>query len=177
MTPKGSFTVNIAGFIIGMLVSAIIASIILKLSKDGDNEGAELTNAIGKLEQLKGAKSKYAAAIVQGESQVESSPVISEQAAHNIHKIIFACDAGMGSSAMGASIMNKKIKDAGLNITVTNKAINHIPNDADLVITHRDLVERARRVVPGVRIIAVENFLSSPEYDKLIEELKQHESD
>jgi PTS system mannitol-specific IIC component len=67
----------------------------------------------------------------------------------HVRKIIVACDAGMGSSAMGAGVLRKKVQDAGLtNISVTNSAINSLPPDVDLVITHRDLTERAMRQVP-----------------------------
>ncbi|MCB5647884.1 PTS mannitol transporter subunit IIBC, partial [Bifidobacterium breve] len=56
----------------------------------------------------------------------------------HVRKIIVACDAGMGSSAMGAGVLRKKIQDAGLSqISVTNSAINNLPPDVDLVITHR----------------------------------------
>ena len=53
-------------------------------------------------------------------------------------------DAGMGSSAMGASLLRKKVQAAGLPIQVTNLAINNLDETADLVITHQDLTERAR---------------------------------
>ena len=56
-----------------------------------------------------------------------------------IKKIIFACDAGMGSSAMGASLLRKKVNQAGLKILVENKAINNLTENIDIVITHADL--------------------------------------
>ena len=64
-----------------------------------------------------------------------------------MNKIIFACDAGMGSSAMGASILKNKVKKAGLDIDVTNTSISNIPDDADIVITHKDLTDRAKAKV------------------------------
>ncbi len=46
---------------------------------------------------------------------------------NNINHVIFACDAGMGSSAMVQACCNK-FKKAGINdITVTNTAINQLP--------------------------------------------------
>src|SRR5699024_11350687 len=68
-----------------------------------------------------------------------------------VEKVIFACDAGMGSSAMRASLLKKKFKEAGLDIFVTNKAINDIPDDADIVITHKDLTDRAKAKNPEDR--------------------------
>jgi PTS system mannitol-specific IIC component len=90
----------------------------------------------------------------------------------NVTKIIFACDAGMGSSAMGASLLRKKVKEAGIDISVTNTAISNLPTDAQIVITQEELTPRARNKVPNAYHISVDNFLSSPEYDKLISELK-----
>ena len=65
-----------------------------------------------------------------------------------IHKIVFACDAGMGSSAMGASVLRNKVKKAGFNdVTVVNLAIANLVDDVDLIVTHQDLTARA----PGTR--------------------------
>jgi PTS system mannitol-specific IIC component len=89
-----------------------------------------------------------------------------------VNKIVFACDAGMGSSAMGASILRNKVKKAGLDITVINTAINNLPNDADVVVTHKDLTDRAKAKLPNVTHISVENFLNSPKYDELVNGLK-----
>ena len=90
----------------------------------------------------------------------------------HVRKIIVACDAGMGSSAMGAGVLRKNIQDAGLSqISVTNSAINNLPPDVDLVITHRDLTERAMRQVPQAQHISLTNFLDSGLYTSLTERL------
>ena len=88
-----------------------------------------------------------------------------------VRKIIVACDAGMSSSAMGAGVLRKKVADAGLkNISVTNSAINSLP-DVDLVITHRDLTERAMRHAPQAQHISLTNFLDSKLYSDLVDRL------
>src|SRR5699024_9743170 len=97
----------------------------------------------------------------------------SKQIPETVNKVIFACDAGMGSSAMGASLLKKKFKDENIDIDVTNSAINQIPDDADIVITHKDLTDRAKTKIPGAYHISVENFLNSPKYDELVEQLKK----
>nr|MBK5237359.1 PTS mannitol transporter subunit IIBC [Clostridium sp.] len=89
-----------------------------------------------------------------------------------IKKIVFACDAGMGSSAMGASTLRNKLKKAGLNIEVINTAIEDIPEDADIVVSHESLTSRAKTKAPKVEHISITNFVSDPKYDKLIERLK-----
>lgn len=88
---------------------------------------------------------------------------------HNIDLIIFACDAGMGSSAMGATTLQKKLNKAGITIRVENHSIEEIPLDAKLVITHQSLQARAQERVPQAEVIAIQNFLSAPEYDQLVE--------
>ncbi|VFS85958.1 EIICBA-Mtl [Kluyvera cryocrescens] len=86
----------------------------------------------------------------------------------HVRKIIVACDAGMGSSALGAGVLRKKVKDAGLaHISVTNCAINSLPDDVDLVITHQDLTERAMRHAPQAMHISLSNFLDSGLYTDL----------
>ena len=91
----------------------------------------------------------------------------------DVKGIIFACDAGMGSSAMGAGILRNKVKKAEIDVAVTNMAISNLPADAEVVITHKDLTERAKEKAPNAYHISVENFLNSPKYDELIEKLKK----
>jgi PTS system mannitol-specific IIC component len=91
-----------------------------------------------------------------------------------IHKIVFACDAGMGSSAMGASILRNKVKKAGFDdVTVVNLAIANLADNVDLVVTHRDLTERARDRTPSAQHVSVDNFMNSPKYDNIVEELQR----
>src|SRR5699024_11239648 len=93
----------------------------------------------------------------------------------NVDKIVFACDAGMGSSAMGAGMLKNKFKKAGLDIDVTNSAINQLKGDEDIIITQKTLTERAQEKVPEANHISVDNFLNSPKYDELLERLKKSE--
>lgn len=91
-----------------------------------------------------------------------------------VNHVIFACDAGMGSSAMGASMLRNKFKKAGItDVNVTNTAINQLPNDAQLVITQKTLTDRAIKQVPNAIHISVDNFLNSPRYEELLNNLKK----
>ncbi|CAI6086928.1 PTS mannitol transporter subunit IICB [Cohnella sp. JJ-181] len=99
------------------------------------------------------------------------SAVSAANGKEDVRKIVFSCDAGMGSSAMGASILRKKMKAAGSDITVINTAISDIPEDADIVITHKSLTDRAREKAPDAEHISIDNFLKSPEYDVLVNRL------
>ncbi|MBZ2279663.1 PTS mannitol transporter subunit IICBA, partial [Buchnera aphidicola] len=102
----------------------------------------------------------------------ENSINLNIQSDKKIKNIIFACDAGMGSSAMGASILRKKIKEAKLfNISVSNTAINLLPNTVDLVITHQNLTKRAKMYALNSQHISLKNFLDYDFYDTLVKKL------
>jgi mannitol PTS system EIICBA or EIICB component len=163
MTPKGG---NHLGVLLGVLVatavSFAVASLILKTSKKQDED---LSDATAKMEEIKGKKSSVGEPLQKKKEEQEFS-------FDNVNKIIFACDAGMGSSAMGASILKNKAKKADLHIDITNTSINNIPSDADIVITHKDLTSRAKDKLPTAHHISVDNFLNSPKYDELIKNLK-----
>jgi len=155
MTPKGEFVPVLAGVIVATIVSFAVAGLMLKTSKK-DAE-MSLDEASAKMKQMKNESKGL---------NVEPISVGKET-----KKIVFACDAGMGSSAMGASILRKKINQAGLSIVVTNTAINDLPDDADIVITHETLTDRARAKLPKAEHISITDFLKSPEYDVLVQRL------
>lgn len=163
MAAKGDHLAVLLGVIVATVVSFLIASVILKTSKS-DKE--DLSQATSKMEEMKGKKSSVSSTLTQ---ESNAKP------ADEVNKVIFACDAGMGSSAMGASLLKDKFKKAGIEgIEVTNKAINDLPNDVDIVITHKDLTDRAKAKVPNAQHISVDNFLNSPKYQELIDHLKDN---
>lgn len=160
MTPRGDFFGMFLGIAVAAAVSFVIAAALLKGSKSSEDD---MEGAISKMEEMKGK-----------ESSVRSTLTSSSKSYRDVHKIIFACDAGMGSSAMGASILKKKVKEAGVNdVDVTNLAINNLPSDVDLVVTHKDLTERAQKMVPGAIHVSVDNFLGTTKYDDIVAELKK----
>ncbi|MBN3057754.1 PTS mannitol transporter subunit IICBA [Pectobacterium brasiliense] len=157
MTPKGAYFANLAAIAAAFAVSFIVSAILLKSTKQKEED---LSDATRRMQEMK-ASSKGSAtnAGISGDMST-------------VRKIIVACDAGMGSSAMGAGVLRKKVQDAGLtNISVTNSAINSLPDDVDLVITHRDLTERAMRHAPQAQHISLTNFLDSGLYSDLVARL------
>ncbi|QHN49486.1 PTS mannitol transporter subunit IICB [Geobacillus stearothermophilus] len=171
MTPKGNYFGVLAGVFVAAAVSFLVASVFLKSAKQKEGE-EDLAKAAEKMQQLKGKQSQVAAALQQ---QEKAAAAVAEQAVPvRVKKIVFACDAGMGSSAMGASILRNKVQKAGLDIEVTNTAINQLPADADIVVTHQNLTDRAKAKLPNAYHVSVENFLNSPKYDELIEQLKKN---
>ena len=161
MTPKGAYFANIAAIIAAMAVSFVVAAVLLKTSKVKEEDDIEA--ATRRMQDMKAQSKGGATPLAAGDVANDLS---------HVRKIIVACDAGMGSSAMGAGVLRKKVQDAGLsNISVTNSAINNLPPDVDLVITHRDLTERAMRQVPQAQHISLTNFLDSGLYTSLTERL------
>ncbi|WP_312690109.1 PTS mannitol transporter subunit IICBA [Kosakonia sp.] len=161
MTPKGAYFANLTAIFAALIVSFVISSILLKTSKVKE-EDEDIETATRRMQDMK-AQSKGATPLAAGDVTNDLS---------HVRKIIVACDAGMGSSAMGAGVLRKKVQDAGLtHISVTNSAINSLPSDVDLVITHRDLTERAMRQAPQAQHISLTNFLDSGLYTNLTERL------
>ncbi|QSD22706.1 PTS mannitol transporter subunit IICBA [Pectobacterium brasiliense] len=157
MTPKGAYFANLAAIAAAFAVSFIVSAILLKSTKQKEED---LSDATRRMQEMK-ASSKGTATNVGISGDMST-----------VRKIIVACDAGMGSSAMGAGVLRKKVQDAGLtNISVTNSAINSLPDDVDLVITHRDLTERAMRHAPQAQHISLTNFLDSGLYSDLVARL------
>ncbi|CAO98464.1 PTS mannitol transporter subunit IICBA [Erwinia tasmaniensis] len=165
MTPKGAYFANIAAIAAAFAVSFVVAAILLKTSKVKESDDIEA--ATRRMQEMKSQSKGIPASATVGHDGPQSD------LAH-VRKIIVACDAGMGSSAMGAGVLRKKVSEAGLaHISVTNSAINSLPGDVDLVITHRDLTERAMRQAPHAQHISLTNFLDSGLYNDLTARLAE----
>ncbi|MBX9974685.1 PTS mannitol transporter subunit IICBA [Cytobacillus firmus] len=154
-----AYIANFAGVLVAAAVSFIVSAFIMKTGKQGEED---IEEAAKKMQEMKGKKSSVSNVFEGGQAAMPD----------HVSKIYFACDAGMGSSAMGASLLRKKVKEAGMDIAVTNTAISNLPSDAEIVITQEELTPRARQKVPNAFHVSVDNFLSSPEYDKLISALQ-----
>ncbi len=143
-------------------VSFAVAALLLKTDRSTDEP--DLAAATAGMEAMKGKKSSVASVLVSDGATL-TKPV---------NTIVFACDAGMGSSAMGASVLRRKVHKAGFGeIKVTNAAISNLTDTYDLVVSHRDLTDRARQRTPSAVHVSVEDFMSSPRYDEIVEQLEQ----
>jgi PTS system mannitol-specific IIC component len=146
-------------------VSFLVAAVMLRLDRS-DDEG-DLAGATASMESMKGKKSVASGVLGRGEST--DGP---------IRSIVFACDAGMGSSAMGASVLRRKIQQAGYgDVTVVNKAISNLEDSYDLVVTHQDLTDRARQRTGSAVHVSVDNFMGSPKYDEIVDLLHRTNGD
>src|SRR5437879_13153158 len=84
--------------------------------------------------------------------------------AAEVRKVVFACEAGMGSSLIGANQLKRKLKDAGLTVEVVHAAVHALPKDADVIIAHTGLVKRAQEVAPAAVVISFMKFVNNPVY-------------
>jgi PTS system mannitol-specific IIC component len=158
MTPPNAIFANLAGIVVGCAVSFLVAMIIIKSDNSEEDDLAATQAAVA------GAKAQS-----KGQGAVKSE---NQEMFGTVNKIIFACDAGMGSSAMGASVLRDKVKKAGLSLPVSNSAINNLTDDPNaLIVTQEELHERASQKAPSATFVQVENFMNSPRYDEIVERL------
>lgn len=161
MAEKHSYLGLIVGVAVAALVSFAISVPILKfMGKDTSLEDAQ---------RQKDAMKKQAKGIT-----AETAATVPAANTGKVTKIAFACDAGMGSSAMGATVLKKKLVAAGLEgIEVIHTPVSSIPADVQIVVTHEELGERAAHSNPNAERILITNFLAAPEYATLVENLKK----
>jgi PTS system mannitol-specific IIC component len=171
-TARDSYVGVTLSVLFATTVSFLIGSVILKASKATAED--DLDQATHKMEALKGKKSSVSSALI-GEGAGASGVAV---LATPIKNIVFACDAGMGSSAMGASVLRNKIKAAGFpEVKVTNSAIANLSDSYDVVITHQDLTERAKPATASAVHVSVDNFMNSPRYDEIVELVRVSNTD
>ena len=142
-----------------LVVTFVVASLLLKLERS--DEEVDLAAATAQMEANKGKRSVASSVLTNQVAVGHEGP---------IHRIVFACDAGMGSSAMGASVLRKKVHGAGYaDVEVVNRAIANLEDDFDLVVSHQDLTARAQQQTPSALHVSVDNFMGSPRYDEIVE--------
>lgn len=169
LTASDSYIGVIVSVLVATIVSFVISGVLLKFDK---SDSSDLSSATNDMEEMKGKKSRASQFLISNDIDLESDTSLD-----NVKHILFACDAGMGSSAMGASIVRKKLKEANLeDIDVTNVSISNLPQNGEIIITHKDLTERARDKQPEAIHISIQNYMNSPEYDDLVESLSKQKS-
>ena len=153
MAPKGKTLIVLLGVVISAAVSLLVAAPFIRRASKTETEGDP---AVGKLPQSAAGISPHAAG-------------------RPVRKVIFACDAGMGSSALGATRFRRRLRDAGIGVAVGNSAADRIPSDADVVVCQSVLAERIAAAAKGAELIVIDNFLSDPGLDALFVRLEEAE--
>lgn len=174
MLPKGGALSVLLGLAAGVLGSLIVAFFILKADHSDQDGDVSLASDI---QDMLGVKQETGNQETDNQEVSGSDKGVSKSAkkinASDVKEIFFACDAGIGSSAMGSGILKKKIKEAGFDINVTNCAVDRLNKDAQVVVTHENLLERAQQAAPNAVIYTVQSFLNDPTYDEIVDDLKK----
>ncbi|MBQ3371153.1 MAG: PTS mannitol transporter subunit IICBA [Mogibacterium sp.] len=147
MAPKNKMIFIFLGVAIAAAVSFAIASVIIKA-----------TSTTASIDEAK-------AEVADRKAQAKGTVNVSKSEA--VRKVIFACDAGMGSSAMGATKFRNRIKAARPDIEVKNTSVDNIPSDCDIAVVQTTLQERAKKSAPQAQLVTIENFLNDPALDAL----------
>lgn len=158
MTPKDAAVANVLAIGAGFAVALLIGSFILKTIGSPEEE-ADL--AVAGIDM--GTKTAKPEAALKKHKPSSGGA---------IRYIIVACDSGMGSSAMGASVLKNRLQKEGYkDIKVKNSSASRIDPDADMIITLEGLIERAKLSVDntGREFLAINNFLKEADYDRALE--------
>ncbi len=155
MAPGDKMIQIIIGVVIATAISFVVSSAIVRMAKGKSLEEAQEEMASRKAE-AKGTAAPAAAAITS---------------AADVKKVVFACDAGMGSSAMGATKFRNRVKAQRPDLTVINTSVDTIPQDCDIAVVQVTLVERAKKCVPNAQMVTINNFLADPALDALYTQL------
>ena len=159
MAPKGATIPVLLSALIGAAVSFLIAAPIVRMA----DSKKSLSDAQSEVQSRKAESKGLAAPAGTAGADVDL---------RTITGIVFACDAGMGSSAMGAAVLQRKLDAAGLeNIKVTHSSVSEIPAGTKFVVCHRDLVERAKKSAPNAKIVTITNFMNAPEYGQIVDDI------
>lgn len=150
MTPSDLMLTNIIGVAIAAGVSFAIATPLVRTMATADLDQAS--------QQMRDMKGSAEAAVI---SDTQGG------------KIVFACDAGMGSSAMGATRFRNRVKAERPDLTVEHSSVDTVPADASIVVCQRVLSDRARKSAPQAQIVTIDNFLDDPALDALYTSLTQ----
>jgi PTS system mannitol-specific IIC component len=175
-TAPGSHLGVILSVILAAAVTFVVCMPFLLASRRRDLEaeaagGDKLAAAIAQTEANKGKKSEHLSNLA---ASAAGAPATTAVATAPIENIVFACDAGMGSSAMGASVLRNKLKKAGIeDVKVTNQAIANLDGTADLVITQQQLTDRAKGKSPNSIHVSVDNFMNAPQYEEVVEMVRE----
>jgi len=175
-TERGSFVGVILSVVLSTVVAFLVSAVVLRATRRrdlalvaaGEEDGLEA--AIAQTEANKGRSSGALSALrVEAEAAEAAESAAGHPHRGPIQTIVFACDAGMGSSVMGASMLRDKLRKAGVDgVTVTNTAVANLTDDVDLVISQRNLTDRSRHQAPHADHRSVDNFMNSPVYDEVV---------
>ena len=146
LSAKGDHLKIILGILVSTVVTFVLSGFFIR--KNSDKFEESFNQAKDKMQNLKYTKIENVG---------------------DIKRIVFACDAGMGSSAMGASKFKNRLKKVGIDIFVSYSSVDNIKEDAQVIVTHKDLVNRVN--IKNVRIVPIQNFLNDSNIENLFNDI------
>lgn len=171
VTPKGGFIATIGSVLISAIITFLLSSIFVKKSHSEEN----LEEAIEKSKSNKSLNSNDTKNKEKNIISQINEMTLEEALKSNIkiNKIVVACDAGMGSSAMGATILKKLATEKGIeNITIVNSAISNLDDSADIIITQKSLTALAKEKMPNKIHLSINNFMDKNFYKEVLDKIK-----
>lgn len=168
VTPKGGFIATIGSVLISAIVTFLLASIFVRKSNNEENlEEAMQKSKSNKNLSLDNEK--------ENKSQIKEMDFEEALKTIKIKKIVVACDAGMGSSAMGATMLKKIAKEKGIeDITIVNSAISNLDDTADIIITQKSLTDLAKEKMPNKIHLSINNFMDKKFYNDILDKIKEN---
>lgn len=145
---KGDALKILLGIVVSTIVSFVVSSFFMKRNSLSEED---FNNAKDTMKNLKQSKEN--------------------NSYEHVKKIVFACDAGMGSSAMGASKFKNRLKKQGIDINVSYSSVDSIEGDTQIVVTHENLKSRVISNNKNVRVIGIQNFLNDVNIENLFNEI------
>jgi len=155
VSPKNQILTVLIGVALAAVVSFFISSLIIKATEGKGGKTLEEAQ-----NQKNAMKAEAKGQLVEKVTDISA-----------VKKIIFACDAGMGSSAMGATKFRNRIKDVRPDIVVKNSSVDNIPSDCDIAVVQATLQGRAKAAAPQAKLVIINNFLADPELDALYDQI------
>lgn len=151
---------------VGIAVSAIVAfcGSLLVLKIRGGYHADEETAAAEEIQELQDIPEQDQKE-ENRRQEIERMPIL---------KVGFVCDAGVGSSAMGASLFRRKLAQTELHgLQVQPYAADQIPQDLDLIVCQKDFYELLPEREEQVEVCTVSNLMASEEYTAIIEKIQR----
>lgn len=83
--------------------------------------------------------------------------------------VYVVCDAGMGSSALSASLLRKAFAKKRLDVRVKNVAVDMPMEEAHLIVTHENFKSRITKRYPDKALFCLQDFLNKEVLEKVVE--------
>jgi PTS system mannitol-specific IIC component len=168
VTPKGGYIPMIADVLVATAVSFAVAAALFGFGR-GAKDDLAIEAEPGTVTTPMGSTSGAAA------GATTTAVVTRSINGRDVKHLTIACDAGMGSSVMVASAMKKKLAPYGVEVSHT--PVNSIPADAQLILCHSGLLDRATAIAPaGAVILPFDQYMGDPAFTKVENAIKNGET-